>query len=207
VKAIIYARFSPRPNAAESESIETQLDYCRAHCQAQGLEIAGEFEDRALSGDDEDRPGLWAAVDALRRGYILLVYRLDRLARSVYLSEFIRREVKEVFVRQVLQAEHEYAKKVAAARTKYAMLRHQAAGRRMGSGCPYGWKRDPKNPPMMVRDEEEQAVIRRIVELRKEGKTLRGIKDILDSEGVLLRGRKGWNHMLVANIVKRAGMP
>jgi hypothetical protein len=31
--AIVYARFSPRPNAGESMSIETQLDRCRAYCK------------------------------------------------------------------------------------------------------------------------------------------------------------------------------
>jgi DNA invertase Pin-like site-specific DNA recombinase len=225
VKAIIYARFSPRPNAEESESIETQLDYGRKYCEEHGLEVAGEYSDRALSGEDEDRPGLWAAVDALRRGNVLVVYRLDRLARSVYLSEYIRRQVEkrkarieavqgggngespeETFIRQVLQAEAEYSRKVTAARTKYAMLRHQAAGRRMGSRIPYGWKQDPANPMLMTKDEGEQATIARIVALRKQGLTLRGIKAVLEAEGRPFRDRPTWNHTTVQKVLKRAGM-
>jgi DNA invertase Pin-like site-specific DNA recombinase len=225
VKAIIYARFSPRPNAEESESIETQLDYCRKYCEEHSLEVGGEYSDRALSGDDEDRPGLWAAVDELRRGNVLVVYRLDRLARSVYLSEYIRRQVaqrkarieavqgggnggtpEEVFIRQVLQAEAEYSKKVTAARTKYAMLRHQAAGRRMGSRIPYGWKQDPVNPMLMLKDDEEQATIARIVALRKQGLTLRGIKVVLEAEGRPFRGRPGWNHTTIQKILRREGL-
>ena len=225
MKAIIYARFSPRPNAEESESIETQLDYCRKYCEEHGLEVGAEYSDRALSGEDEDRPGLWAAVDALRRGNVLVVYRLDRLARSVYLSEYIRRQVEkrkarieavqgggngdtpeEVFIRQVLQAEAEYSRKVTAARTRYAMLRHQAAGRRMGSRVPYGWKQDPANRARMVEDEGEQEVIRRIVSLRQEGLTLRGIVAVLQAEGLGVRDRGTWHHTTRQKVLKRAGL-
>ena len=45
-KAICYSRFSPRPNADDCESIEVQLDRCRAYCKAHTYEIAGEFADR-----------------------------------------------------------------------------------------------------------------------------------------------------------------
>lgn len=225
MKAIIYARFSPRPNAEESESIETQVDYCRKHCEQHGWELAGEYSDRAISGDDEDRQGLWDAVDALRRGYVLVVLRLDRLARSVYLSEYIRRQVaqrkatidavqgggngdtpEEVFIRQVLQAEAEYAKKVTAARTKYAMLRHQATGRRMGSMLPYGWHQDPSNEALMVKDDGEQAAIERIVALRKSGLTLRGIVAALAAEKREFRGRPSFRHTTVSKILRRAGL-
>jgi site-specific DNA recombinase len=225
VKAIIYCRFSPRPNAEESESIETQLDYCRKYCEEHGLEVAGEYEDRAISGDDEDRPGLWEAVDALRRGNVLVVYRLDRLARSVYLSEYIRRQVEkrkarveavqgggngespeETFIRQVLQAEAEYSRKVTAIRTKYAMQRHQANGRRMSRRCPYGWKPDPENPRLMVKDDQEQAIIDRIVALRQAGQSLRAIRAALEAEGLGFRDRATWHHTTIQKALKRAGL-
>jgi site-specific DNA recombinase len=86
MKAIVYARFSPRPDAAESESNAAQLDLCRAYAKQMGWTVTDEHQDTALSGDDEDRPGLWAALDALPRKGVLLAYKLDRLARSIYLS-------------------------------------------------------------------------------------------------------------------------
>ena len=91
---IIYTRYSPRRNADECESIEMQLDFCRKWCEENNVKIAGEFADRALSGGEEDRPELWAAIEALERGYVLVVYRLDRLARSVYLSDIIERAIQ-----------------------------------------------------------------------------------------------------------------
>ena len=140
MKAIIYARFSPRRNAEQCESIETQLDLCRDYCRKQGHEIIVEYDDRALSGSEEDRPGLWNAIEALKRDYVLVVYRLDRLARSMYLSYLIEQAVKkrgakivsicgegtwqdnpeDELVRRILQALAEYERKVIAARTKAA---------------------------------------------------------------------------------------
>ena len=51
---ILYARFSPRRNAGECESIDTQLEALRAHATAQGYTVAGEFRDEAMSGADAD---------------------------------------------------------------------------------------------------------------------------------------------------------
>jgi DNA invertase Pin-like site-specific DNA recombinase len=162
--------FSPRRHAEECDSIETQLDLCRAYCRRKGYHVAGEHEDRALSGSEEDRPGLWAAIDALKRGDMLVADKLDRLARDVYLAELIQREAakrgasietveggangdtpEQRMIRQVLQAFAEHERKVIAARTRAAILRHQAAGRRMSAQPPYGWTIDPDDPARLVR--------------------------------------------------------
>jgi len=221
-RALIYVRFSPRRNADESESNETQLDLCRAYCRRQGYYVAREFEDRALSGGEEDRPGLWAALEALRRGDVLLAYKLDRLARDVYLSELIQRESarrgatietveggangdtpEQRMIRQVLQAFAEYERKVIAARTRAAMLRHQASGRRMSAQPPYGWSVDPDDPARLARNPDEQAIIRRIVELHGEGLGLRAIAHDLDSDGLDCRGG-AWYHTTIKAILSRA---
>jgi len=218
-QAIIYARFSPRRNAEDCQSIETQLDICRAYCRKNGYEIAGEFTDRALSGSDEDRPGLWAAVEALRRGIVLIVYRLDRLARSVYLSHLIEREAAKKgakilsicgegtwdegddqwLIRKILQTLAEYERRVTAARTKAAMLRHQANGRRMGGVAPFGTRSDGDR---LVFDPDEQQTIARIRELHAAGKGAKEIADTLQAEGRRPRGQR-WYHVSVTRILQR----
>src|SRR5437870_5093362 len=50
--AIVYARWSPRPNAEDCLSIETQLDRCRAYCQGNEYEIVQEYQEPNVSGDD-----------------------------------------------------------------------------------------------------------------------------------------------------------
>ncbi len=192
---IIYARFSPRRHEEESESIEAQVDFCRAWCEKNNVKVVGEFADRALSGGDEDRPELWAAIAALERGYVLVVYRLDRLARSVYLSDIIERAVhtkkatflsiagegtwsdsdEDFLIRKILQALAEYERKVISARTKAAMLRHQANGRLMGSIPPYGWKIDPEDSKRIVKNSYERIIINQIKRLHGKGLSLRKI--------------------------------
>jgi len=185
-RAVIYARFSPRRHDEESESIETQIELCREYCAKRGYTIVGELEDRAMSGGDAERPGLWAAIESLSRGMTLVVYKLDRLARDVYLSHIIERKVlkRKAFiesscgegtwddtpesrlVRQVLASLAEYERIVSNARTKASMLRHQRNGRRMSDRVPFGWSRDPGDDKRIVKNEHEQAAIKQICELK-----------------------------------------
>ena len=196
---IIYARFSPRRHEEKSESIEAQVDFCRAWCEKNNVKVVGEFADRALSGGEEDRPELWAAIAALERNYVLVVYRLDRLARSVYLSDIIERAIsrkkasflsiagegtwsdsdEDFLIRKILQALAEYERKVIGARTKAAMLRHQANGRLMGSIPRYGFKLDPNNSRRVVKNPYERIIINQIKRLHDKGLSLRKIADEL----------------------------
>ena len=232
-KAVIYCRFSPRRNAELSESNETQEHYCRKYCQAQGYDVAGVFADADISGSDEDRPGLWDAVDALKRGYVLVAYKADRLARGVYLDEAIRRSVaksgatvavvegssngdepQDVLIRQVLAAFAEYERKVIAARTRAAMRRHQLSGRAMSKLTPFGTREgDPvkvvdSNGKLTMRrtlvpDEREQRIVQLILDLHKSGESFRGIARTIEAKGFKPRGGS-WNHHLVRSIVARA---
>jgi DNA invertase Pin-like site-specific DNA recombinase len=106
-------------------------------------------------------------------------------------------------IRQVLQAFAEHERKVIAARTRAAMLRHQAAGRRMSAQPPFGWTVDPDDPARLVSDPDEQAVIRRIVRLHDEGLGLREIARELDDASILCRAN-GWHHTTVKGILDRA---
>ena len=232
---IVYSRYSPRRNANDCESIEVQLDFCRKYCSENNIEIVREFADRALSGGDEDRPELWAAIAALERGYVLVVYRLDRLARSVYLSDIIERSVhakkatflsiagegtwsdsdEDFLIRKILQALAEYERKVISARTRAAMLRHQAAGRLMGSIAPYGFMIDPDNSRRIVKNPHERIIINQIKRLHDKGLSLRKIANELTNlnyqprkvskkfkgRTVLVKGK--WSAQTIHVILKR----
>ena len=227
-KTILYARFSPRPNAAECESCESQLTDLRAYCEKHGLEVAGEFSDPAVSGGDswEDRPGLLDASVACKRGTVLLVRAYDRLFRDTdkAVAFYAMLATKGVEIRSITEDsangngmiaklirfiflwKAEYDREISRARTRAKMLTHQANGRRMSKELPWGWKPDPANPAKMVACEVELAIAEQIKQLRAEGLGLRQIGRRLEEMSAERRGKKTWPHQIVSRILKREGV-
>lgn len=238
MKAIAYARFSPRPNAPECESVEKQFWDIRRWAKRNDYEIEAEYSDKALSGSDAERPGLWDAIYAVKKGYTLLVRTWDRLARDSYLGEIIQLEVKKKggkivaveqsessrdnpeskLIRTILLALAEYQRQITRARTRAAMLRHQAEGRRMSDREPFGWCRDPKDERRLVTNPHEQKIIKRILALKAQGESLRSICRQLTQEGfeprmvkrkfkdraVICKGH--WYHQLIKAVLGRVNL-
>jgi DNA invertase Pin-like site-specific DNA recombinase len=225
--AVLYARFSPRPNPEECDSAEKQLERCAAYCAGHGYEVISEHKDKDLSGGRADnRPGLQRAIaTACKHRAVLVVYSLSRLARctkdAIDLAERLNgagadlaviqesvntRNPMGRFIFTLFSALAQLEREQIAERTSSAMLRHQANGRRMTrpDRCPFGWQPDPDDPDRLAEDAEEQAVIARIQVERAKGCGLREIARTLDGEGIDCRGG-GWSHSAVRSILRRAG--
>jgi DNA invertase Pin-like site-specific DNA recombinase len=227
-KVILYARFSPRPNAAECESCESQLSDLRQYAWKRGYEIAGEFQDKALSGGDDwtDRPGMLDAATACKRGYILVVRAFDRLFRDtrkalMFAADLERKGVKirsiteeaasldtpeAEFMRAIFLALAQYQRAMIKARTRAKMLQHQKEGRKMSCSPPYGLQVDPANPKRLIPNPAEQAIIVTIKELHGKLLPLRAIARTLESRGIPRRGKPTWTHQLVKAILQREGL-
>ena len=93
--AVLYARFSPRPNADECDSNHHQLERCKKYCLSKDYYIKGMYWDDSISGKTLIRPGLTNALDALQTGWVLIVDRQDRLARDLLVSLTIHHEVEK----------------------------------------------------------------------------------------------------------------
>src|SRR5215213_11643759 len=82
----IYARVSTE-DQAERETIQSQLGFLRGFVNLHGLPVAGEYIDDGISGTVPlaERPeGQRLAVDAKAGRFgVVLVYRIDRLGRSL----------------------------------------------------------------------------------------------------------------------------
>src|SRR6266568_3853344 len=173
--AIIYARFSPRPNAGESMSIETQLDRCRAYCKGNDYAVTAEYKEPNVSGDAL-RPELQKAIQHSQRlRAFLVVYKLDRAARDTEDTLRIVRTLREakadiasvteqintrgwmgkIFI-TLLGLFAEMEKERIRERTADATQNHQAKGRRMGrmDRCPYG-KMPDWNGPMLKKIDQQ----------------------------------------------------
>lgn len=225
-----YARFSPRPCAAECESIEQQTAQFDQFCKRQRWRVVDQYSDADRSGGDRNRAGLYDAVAACKRGETLLVYDWSRLGRDTLkqlltFEELNRRGcrlhsvIEGVFddsddptkklLSVLLSAVAEYQREVGNRRTSGRMLRRQANGERMGAICPFGWEDDPDSernergrPKRMRLCAEEMAIVADIQQAYGSGAGLREIARSLNARGVNCRGRK-WNHVTVSAIVTR----
>jgi len=90
MRTIIYARYST--DQQSESSIPDQLRVCREYAAAQGWTVVSEHIDEGISGAAlGNRPGVRAALAALRRGDVLLVTDLSRLSRSQDLAPMVTR--------------------------------------------------------------------------------------------------------------------
>lgn len=220
MKCVIYARFSPRPG--ESNSIDTQVAECEQYARTNGWHVLSVHSDSHASGADPEREGLWEAMDNTPRGGVLLVWKMDRLARDLYLAEALHRQAdKRGFrvqavregvaddtaegrlIRQVLAAAAEYERRLVQVRTSVAMKRYQNQGRRMSRHAPFGWVVDSDDPTRIVPDQREQAALDYIYRMRKDGYGWRAICTNLALAGHKPRG-KTWDASSVRRIVKRS---
>lgn len=85
MKCAIYVRVSTQEQFDEGFSIPAQKERLRAFCTSQGWTIVNEYVEEGYSAKDVNRPQLQALLDDLKKDQfdLVLVYRLDRLTRSV----------------------------------------------------------------------------------------------------------------------------
>lgn len=225
-QAIIYTRFSDRPDSETSESCEYQKEFCQEWCDKNDYKVVGYFEDRAISGkaNIKDRPGLSSALTELSEDVAIVVYHWDRLARDRMIHIAIEGYIigrggymisastnsstkdespEDELMRSILQTLSVYDRQMKAARTKNAMLSHQARGRIMSKQLPYGFKRDPDNAAMMIKDAVEQETLRLIMSLRNKGYGFKRIATALDDSARTPRNADKWSANTIRRIVKR----
>jgi hypothetical protein len=85
-------------------------------------------------------------------------------------------------------------------RTTTALRYLRSKGQNIYSKIPYGWDLYVK---MLVRNDSEQKVIARIIDLRAAGQSLGEIADMLNAEGVQTKQSKKWGRGTVYALVKR----
>jgi DNA invertase Pin-like site-specific DNA recombinase len=176
----------------------------------------GEALDAVQAGNAEEAP------EGAPTG--LVVYRLDRLARDLILQEYLLAEVRnaggETFstsgaegdymaddpgdpsrklIRQILGAVGEYERAMISLRLSSGRrVKRDKGGFAFGSP-PFGLRAQDRE---LVEDPAEQRALARIRELHGEGKSLRGIASILNTEGIHKPKRAArWNPQSLKRIL------
>jgi site-specific DNA recombinase len=85
MKAAIYIRVSTPGQAINGESLDMQKERLIEYVKAHDWELYKAYEDGGFSGKDTDRPGFQSMMSDVQQSKfdILLVYKIDRLSRSI----------------------------------------------------------------------------------------------------------------------------
>src|SRR3954453_1999502 len=89
-----YLRVSTDRQADTGLGLAQQEKSIRAYLRHRRVRHVRFFEDRGVSGAVEDRPGLAELLAELRPGDVVVVARLDRLARDLLTQEFLLRDIR-----------------------------------------------------------------------------------------------------------------
>jgi len=210
VRAVGYIRVSTAEQATSGLGLEAQRAAVTAACKQRGWLLADFFEDAGVSSVARTRPGLDAALAAVRAGETdaIVVAKLDRLARSTLHAATLFADAAKNnwqliivdvdastaggrFMRNVMAAAAEYEHELIAARTRDALSAARARGVQLG------------RPREIASDIED-----RIVELRKRNRlSARAIARRLESAGVRgPRGGERWYPATVARVLHRHGV-
>lgn len=106
-KVVFYGRYSSVMQ--NEQSIEGQLHVCREYAEQNGLEIIGEYIDRAVSGTTDKRPEFQRMITDSESGAFegIIVYKLDRFARNRYDSAIYKKKLRDNGV-QVISATEQF---------------------------------------------------------------------------------------------------
>jgi DNA invertase Pin-like site-specific DNA recombinase len=212
MKAYAYLRVSGKDQVT-GDGFPRQGVACEKAASSAGVELAGTWAERGVTGTKLARPA-WLAMIAQAQAddiRVVIVEKLDRLARDLMVQETIIRDLKllginllsatepdlmssdptRVMIRQILGAVGQYDKSNIVARMRYARERQRAATGRCEGRKPYGTQ--PGEPE----------TIRRMVSLQAGGYSLNTIARLLNNDGILPRSGQRWHAKTVSNILAR----
>jgi DNA invertase Pin-like site-specific DNA recombinase len=228
VRLVAYLRVSTDAQAEKGLGLDVQRAGIKSWAKSGGHKVVAWFEDAGVSGSNgvEHRVGLHDAMAALKDGAAagLVVYRLDRLARSLTVQEAtlaaawaLGATVYSVDLGEVPQDDPDDPMRTALrqmvgvfAQLERGMITARLrAGRRLKAGRggyaygspAYGQRAEHG---ALVPDEAEQAALARIAELSAAGESLRAIAATLDAEGLRPKRADKWSAEAVRRVIARS---
>lgn len=220
MKCAIYRRVSTEMQSEEGYSLEAQKSRLLSYIESQGWELTDDYADEGVSAKDIDRPALQRLIADMKAGKfeVLLVYRLDRLVRSVtdlheLLTLFEKHNVKfksatEVFDTTsamgrlfitMVGAMAQWERENLAERVTMGMLKRHEEGQRNGAIAPFGYSIG-EDGNLVVVDEEAKWVRYIFESFKTKGRRMLAVE--LNNRGILTRQGKLWNDPTIDYIVR-----
>jgi site-specific DNA recombinase len=219
MKVAAYIRVSTQMQVEDGYSLSAQRERLKAFAYSQGWEIVKFYVDEGLSAKDMDRPDLQRMLKGVREGIfdIVLVYKLDRLTRSVIdldklLTEFSKHDVMfksstevydtttatgRLFIRLVASMA-QWERENLGERVRFGMQEKAREGKWTVSTPPLGY--DSKESELIV-NPSEAAVVKEIFSLYLSGMGMHKIARNLNERGLYTKKGKPWAQSTIQYIL------
>lgn len=222
MKTAIYIRVSTEEQVKEGYSISAQKQKLQSFCASQDWHIVGFYVDEGVSAKDMNRPELNKMMKAIKSGEVecVLVYRLDRLTRSVFdlyklLEIFDQHQCKfksatevydtttamgRMFI-TIVAALAQWERENLAERIKMGQNEKARQGKYVHRTPHFGYDLDKSNWQLVIR-EDEAKVVRRIYEMYQAGDGMNKIATTLNKEKHFTRYGNSWSDNTIGKILK-----
>jgi site-specific DNA recombinase len=200
---------------------QAQRASIEAWAAPRGLTVAQWYEDRVSGATPVDgRPGLLRALASLtdHGAGVLIAAKRDRIARDVVVCAMVERMVESAgarvitadgltadqtpegaLMRTMVDAFASYERSMIALRTKNALAVKRAKGEPLGRAA-IGYRYEAG---ALVVDPGEAALVDRIKGMRSRGLSIRRVAELLNAEGITIRGGRVHENTL-ARVLRRA---
>ena len=219
-KTIFYGRCS-KEESKQKNSIDTQKMIVE-----EKYGVCDEYyTDIAISGAKglDKRLGLARALESLGKGDVLVVAKLDRLARDTYLSAYLQIQVEKrgakiisaseetlngddatsKLLKTIIQAFGEFERQQIRSRIKSTMALKISRNERVSRWPKYGTTFTSDGQHVVV-NEEEQKVLGLIKTLKDEGLGITKVKKELEKRQIkTAHGNDNWNYWSCRNLYHR----
>lgn len=216
--AAIYARYSS--SAQNDASIEQQYAECEQYARDNDYKVISRYEDRAVSGRSDRRPGFQRMIRAAERGefQILLTYKSNRIARNMldalrYEDRLANAGVKVIYCKEdfgnnaagrmalrMMMSINEFYSENMSEDIKRGMKDSASKGKVIGS-IPYGYKKGEDGK--LAIDELAAPVIREIFRRVLNRERYNDIARDLNARGYKTKTGRDWNknsfHSIISN--------
>ncbi len=226
-KYIAYYRVSTKSQEQSGLGLEAQEETVKQYCLSNNCNLIASYTEIETSTKDtlDNRPILQRALGHCKRiGARLIIAKLDRLARSVYVTALLHKSGIEFlacdmplankFTIQILAAVAEQEARSISERTKSALKALKARGVKLGSsrvGSPQlseaSKQLGRKAGAMANHNEKKEAyadLLPEIFEMRKQGMYLKDIAFTLNDKGYTTRTGCTFHKITVARLLRMA---
>lgn len=215
-RAVIYARYSC--SGQNEQSIEGQLRDNYSFAAREGIQVIGEYIDRAITGRTDDRPQFQQMVDdsGSKEFDYVIVWKLDRFARNRYDSAIYKHKLKangvrvlsatenigdnpeSVILEAVLEASAEYYSIDLRQKTLRGMRESVLKGQSTGGTIALGYKTVDKR---YVIDEDKAPIVRYVFEQYSNGVSKKDIVSALNAKGYTNRHGKPFTYNSLTRVL------